>query len=102
MYQALLPAKKQKKSWLSNLFLKKTDADESRPANVDVTVNIVKESKNTKQKAKKLKKVTVPIDSEAAALIQEHQVTLEDCPNCPEVSEDERELKRPPNENKPG
>jgi hypothetical protein len=33
------------------LFLKKTDADESRPANVDVTVNIVKESKNTKQKA---------------------------------------------------
>jgi hypothetical protein len=49
-----------------------------------------------------LKKVTVPIDNEAEALIQEHRVKLEDCPNCPEDSEDERELKRPPNENKPG
>ncbi len=84
------------------MFSKETDAVESRPANVDVAVNIVKESKNTKQKAKKLKKVTVPIDNEAEALIQEHRVTLEDCPNCPEDSEDERELKRPPNENKPG
>jgi hypothetical protein len=80
MYQAPLPAKKQKKSWLSNLFSKKPDADESRPANGDVTVNIVKESKNTQQKAKKLKKVTVPIDSKAEASIQEHQVKLEDCP----------------------
>jgi len=99
-YQAPLPAKKQKKSWLSNLFSKKTDVDELRPANVDVTVNIVKESKNTKQKAKKSKKITVPIDNKVE--VGEHRVTLEDCPNCPEDSEDENELARPPNENKPG
>ena len=96
-YQAPLPAKKEKKSWLSNLFSKKTNVDESRPADVDVTVNIVKESKNTKQKAKKSKKVTVPIDNTA-----EHRVILEDCPNCPEESEDKEKLIRPPNKNNPG
>ncbi len=96
-YQAPLPAKKEKKSWLSNLFSKKTNVDESRPADVDVTVNIVKESKNTKQKAKKSKKVNVPIDNTA-----EHRVTLEDCPNCPEESEDKEKLIRPPNKINPG
>ncbi len=82
------------------MFKKKTDVDESRPADVDVTVNIIKESKNTKQKAKKSKKITVPIDNNAE--VREHRVTLEDCPNCPKDSEDANELTRPPNENKSG
>ena len=90
IYQAPQVTKKQKNRF-SSWFAKKPTEEKEKDARVDVSVNIVKEAKDSKKKGKKSsKKIEVPIDNSS-----EQTVTIEDCPNCPEDSEDENELQRP-------